>query len=712
MRIKFLALLISIAIGLLMADCVSQGPTAVTPTEPQKPVTGIQLTSTITSQPIVTHIPTKIPSDLPTYPPSLKITPTPFPKDIFDNFAEVSGFCLVRRAIGAVQSGATVEEPVLSDSTIGRLRFSLSWSGVDLELTLLQPDGTVIDTFKAEENQMDMQFTSKPGYQEYFIRGPQSGTWLARISGEQVPGMSTDYMLDVWVSDATIFSVDFDKDEYISGESMKLTSSIEDSISAAPIAPEYIYGVTMRGVVEDPAQQRFSFSLYDDGNHGDEKVNDGIYANSFSNTQIAGIYKFFFQISGHNNRDNEPFSRECFVVKTINPVPALITTSTSDVLSNVCEESIEASEPVIVRAGSDGGSDLCDTCRYALYPKGVSTNEGILVTWKLGFNGEHPEPNAYMRVLDDNATPTCEVNLLFERNWTGLSSSLVGNGDGAMLTYCGRYPGIDRMTTALLDPFGQLISEHLRSPDDQTCGVWGSGPVWTGSRQLFAWTAGNDVLLDIADVDGNIISRKIILRNGIDNPQLAIGHGHVLMVVTTFTSENPGQTHLSVHRFDLEGNELGETMILDPVTYELGGQIKVGNFKTPYIIPSSSGWLILASSKASGFYVASLTPDGTLITTLDILDKDMYFPNGFEDAIPYEGGAAILGQLFSGEHVILILSPDGKIYQKWYENPSEGSGFGDLLEHKGNLFWIYTSKPTYEKVMINQVLIRKLECIP
>jgi hypothetical protein len=47
--------------------------------------------------------------------------------------------------------------------------------------------------------------------------------------------------------------------------------------------------ILQRGVV--------NLELYDDGRHGDEKPNDGIYANSFTDTKIPGSYTFRFVAS-------------------------------------------------------------------------------------------------------------------------------------------------------------------------------------------------------------------------------------------------------------------------------------------------------------------------------------------------------------------------------------------------------------------------------
>jgi hypothetical protein len=226
---------------------------------------------------------------------------------------------------------------------------------------------------------------------------------------------------------------------------------------------------------------------------------------------------------------------------------------------------------------------------------------------------------------------------------------------------------------------------------------------------MVAWTDSSsfEVLLDVADANGNSLFWKQLHPVGDGNPNFAIGHGRVLMVVTTRTGHS-GQTHLAVHRFDLEGNELGEPVILDPMTYDINGRIVVGDFDTPFIIPTADGWLLLASSRASGRYVAHLAPDGSLVSGLEIMDTDMYFTYGFDDAIPYGSGAVISAQ-FSG--VVLFLSADGIVNQEWHPNQDEHIP-GDLVEHQGRIFLTYTTGPKSKDPLTNQVLIRELQCVP
>ncbi|HZD55995.1 MAG TPA: SBBP repeat-containing protein, partial [Anaerolineales bacterium] len=221
---------------------------------------------------------------------------------------------------GIVPSGATVEQSVLVDSTIGSMTFSLFWPGSDLDLTLVQPDGRVIDPSVADTDP-DISFTSGSTYEFYQVLAPQQGEWKMRIFGSSTPVEGEEYTISASSMDAMIFSVDLDKEEYFTGEPVKLTASIEDSFLDSPTEPEYIHGVTMQVTVEDPALNQRNLELYDDGLHGDGGADDGVYANTFNNASLEGSYNFKVQASGVNNRDGQPFTREYTLstVFTVNP---------------------------------------------------------------------------------------------------------------------------------------------------------------------------------------------------------------------------------------------------------------------------------------------------------------------------------------------------------------------------------------------------------
>lgn len=522
-----------------------------------------------------------------------------------------------------------------------------------------------------------------------------SGNCRVRIESGIEP---KERLVDFYFADV---SINFDREEYFPGDPIKISASINEDYDVS----QPVRGIVAKVIAEEPALQRYSFDLDDDGTRADEEADDGVYTTVFNNTLNTGIYKFYFQLANHNQDTGETFTRECYLAKTIRNVPVIAEED------KTCRR-IEASAPVIVRAEGVGESGSSDLGGYAFHPRAVSMGTDILATWYMGFDGQSAKPNAYMRLLDMNANPIGEVKLLFERNWIGPSYSLVKKDDYAILTYCGRYKvGAyfeDRVTSAFLDSKGGFVSEQVRSPSNRACSYASGDATWTGSRMMFAWTDVNsstfnpDFLLDVADTNGNSLAWKSIRSGAGANPHIAIGHGGVFLVATTGTGDL-----LAVHRFDLEGNEVGEHLILSPLTYEAYGKVVVGKFESPYVTHTANGWMILASSKPYGIYVAHLTPDGQLASEPFVINSTLYFTNGFDDVLSYKDGAVILD-----DDKFLFLSDNGIVYQQWYPQQNELPSFGSLFEHRGRLYLIYTGAAPSGNPNANQVLVRELQCVP
>jgi hypothetical protein len=298
--------------SLLQFGCISQTQSTIT------------TTATYRSPATITPLPTFTPYAFDHFPTA---TFSPLPKDVFDNFEELSGWCKVKTSFGVVMPGATVEEKVLSDMALGQISFSLSWSEGDLDLIIVQPDGTLLDTPAIEADKMNKSLTSTHGFQEYSIRAPEIGSWIAKIYNKSTRPIETTYMLEVSGGDATVISIHFDKKEYFSGDHARITAKLNDTDMYNDY---YNRNVVIKVISEDPTIQRHSFDLYDDGFHGDEKDGDGIYANIFDSNLVTGIYKFQFKISGLNQRVyyvtsssgsvnsvHAPFIRECFLSKEV-----------------------------------------------------------------------------------------------------------------------------------------------------------------------------------------------------------------------------------------------------------------------------------------------------------------------------------------------------------------------------------------------------------
>jgi hypothetical protein len=377
------------------------------------------------------------------------------------------------------------------------------------------------------------------------------------------------------------------------------------------------------------------------------------------------------------------------------------TTTAAAADSKFCQEKMQVSAPIVVRPEGVGGTDSTEYGYWAREARAVSTSAGILATWQTGFDGQYPVPNVYMRFLDDNANPAGEISLLSERSAVQ-TPSFISKGDGALFMFCALYDHRTYLTSALLDPYGKLISEQRRFSTTYCGGVSDPEAIWTGSRLLFAWYPqmyGPDVLFEVADTNGNSLLEKKFRTDGASDPHFAYGHGRVLMVVplrtgADFMSGIEGQSYLAVHRFDIEGNEIAEPVNLEPIPGSA--------FGTGFIVPTEAGWLIIASTsaRAPGYYVARLAPDGSLVSGPDLVNTDI----GFQDVIPYGGGAVAL----AGK-IVLFFEADGSLRQEW--SSDEYMDVGGLVVHKGRLFILYATQ-LQGKPETNQVLIREFQCVP
>jgi hypothetical protein len=238
----------------------------------------------------------------------------------FEILGRINGENILRTASGTVSSGGTAEEKILVDSTIGSTTFSLFWRGSELDLTLVQPDGSIIDPSVAETDP-NVSFVSGGTYQFYKIYNPQAGEWSMRIYGKSTPADGEAYSISVSAMSSMDVSIKFDKAEYIAGDPIKIEARIEDTFIDFP-GPNYVLGAAVKVTVDDPDLNHYSLELYDDGLHGDGDANDGVYANTFADTFLIGNYNFNVQVSGANNRDGQSFTRE-YIFSQVLKDPAL-----------------------------------------------------------------------------------------------------------------------------------------------------------------------------------------------------------------------------------------------------------------------------------------------------------------------------------------------------------------------------------------------------
>ncbi len=199
-----------------------------------------------------------------------------------------------------------ISKTVFIDSTMGTTTFAIAWEGSDLDLALIQPNGTAINH---GTNDSDIEFVEGDTYESYKINAPMHGEWKMIIEAIDVPDEGEDFVLTVSGENAMIFEANLDKQKYAQGEEIIITVSAEDSVTETPY-PQYIYGMNVNAEITIPNQIISTIQLHDDGNHNDGEADDGIYANSFNSSQITGSCTFNIKASGNTNRTGDPFTRE------------------------------------------------------------------------------------------------------------------------------------------------------------------------------------------------------------------------------------------------------------------------------------------------------------------------------------------------------------------------------------------------------------------
>lgn len=211
----------------------------------------------------------------------------------------------------------TREFPVPIDPSLNRVVFTAS---VDNELagplatgplgfTLISPNGDVITP--STEN---AGYESGLDYEAYNIVNPLPGIWYMRLSEEIVTPALLGAMAqaDIGTTNITILAY-VDKQIATVNESVTLNAELKEALTIP------ILSASVTAMVQTPTTL-YKFELYDDGGHRDGASGDGIYGNSFSQTNEAGLYSFMVTAEGVDSSEVE-FLRTAFTDSIVNALP-------------------------------------------------------------------------------------------------------------------------------------------------------------------------------------------------------------------------------------------------------------------------------------------------------------------------------------------------------------------------------------------------------
>lgn len=225
-------------------------------------------------------------------------------------------------AAGELAAGELAEGSFVVEEG-GRTAVTLHWSDGGLGLTLVNPNGRVIDpqTAVSDPTIRYGKFDGGLGLlATYVLQAPLPGTWHYRIVAED-GGETAVYRL-VRLS-ATPLVVSSSVPQWLPASSMVpivATVRYDDS--------QPVLGSTVVAEVARPDGGRQSLVLLDDGKHGDGAANDGVYGGDFG-PAAGGSYGVLLRAQG--SFADKPYQRTTTAVFTIAPATANLTGSQADV---------------------------------------------------------------------------------------------------------------------------------------------------------------------------------------------------------------------------------------------------------------------------------------------------------------------------------------------------------------------------------------------
>ena len=229
------------------------------------------------------------------------------PDDLLAIYHDIAATVTQEQTVSSTRSsvaqGQTTQTSTMVDSSVVQATFSVSWGGSDLDLTLLRPDGELIDPNAAATNP-DIEYVEEVRYEMYRIGYPMSGIWTMIVAGVNVPVGGEDFVAKLSVvADATL-TLSTDEDSYTFPQPIRIIAAIEDW--GTPIL-----GANAEVSITRPDSSLASIILYDDGSsiHGDETADDGVYVNYFDDYSEDGSYTIRVEATGITSTE-EPFRRQ------------------------------------------------------------------------------------------------------------------------------------------------------------------------------------------------------------------------------------------------------------------------------------------------------------------------------------------------------------------------------------------------------------------
>lgn len=205
----------------------------------------------------------------------------------------------------SIQQGGQFDYDLNVESGADSVTFSANWLSGDVDLTLVRPDGSVLDHDAAAADP-NVSLTIGGGYETYTVEAPMGGTWRMVVAGVDVPAPETVNM-NVLIDSPIRMSASTDAVSYRAGQAVHVQATLADDFPITHAA--------VRATLQAPAGSSLAgaqVTLYDDGSHGDGEADDGVYANDFGRPDVAGSYTVSIDAQGVSYRGDD-FVRHDFL---------------------------------------------------------------------------------------------------------------------------------------------------------------------------------------------------------------------------------------------------------------------------------------------------------------------------------------------------------------------------------------------------------------
>ena len=217
---------------------------------------------------------------------------------VMGTFSQIPSLNIATTISDIIKPNEKISRSIPIDQSVKIATFDLNWQGSDIDLTLLTPDGTVIDPLVAASDPNVTYFESAT-CEYYTIKNPAPGNWAMNITAVNVPPDGEAYTAAVYLTTNLTLSLIMDKYQYEPNEPIGIKAKLMDEGIT-------VVGASVRAEIQHQ-KGLDNITLFDDGTHGDLHANDGVYSNTYT-TGVEGTCSIRASASGKVR--GYPFIRE------------------------------------------------------------------------------------------------------------------------------------------------------------------------------------------------------------------------------------------------------------------------------------------------------------------------------------------------------------------------------------------------------------------